>query len=60
MIKINEHGSTPPRIDPYRHSSGTVRGPDDTGGEVPRDQYRQPVPAPAPALLPVRPTPQRD
>ena len=37
--KINEHRPTPKGIEPCRHSSGTVRSPNDAGGEVPRDQY---------------------
>jgi hypothetical protein len=49
MTKINEHFPTPKVSDPYRHSSGTVRSPNDAGGQVPRDQYRQPVTPPAPA-----------
>jgi hypothetical protein len=62
MVKINEHAPTPKGIDPYRHPSQTVRSPNDAGGEVPRGQYRQPVPAPTPAptLLPVRPPIQKD
>ncbi|WP_168167913.1 hypothetical protein [Bradyrhizobium sp. BTAi1] len=43
--KINEHRPTPKGIEPYRHSSGTVRSPNDAGGEVPRNQYSNQQPA---------------
>jgi hypothetical protein len=44
MTKINENLPPPKGIDPYRHSSATVRSPKGAGGEVPRDQYQRPLP----------------
>jgi hypothetical protein len=36
-----QHGDTPPNLNVpvHRHSSETVRAPNDAGGEVPRGQY---------------------
>jgi hypothetical protein len=48
MTKINQHGDIPPTAPPVTHNSGSMRSTP-AGGEVPRDQYRQPVPAPTPA-----------
>jgi hypothetical protein len=44
MTKINEHGETPPSVKPHRHSSETVRSPNDAGGKLPREQYERPLP----------------
>jgi hypothetical protein len=55
MVKINERSEIPAGVPPVQHNSGGIRTTP-AGGEVSRDQYRQPVtpPSPAPTLEPRR------
>jgi hypothetical protein len=49
MTKINQHGETPRDVKSpvYRHSSETLRSPNDAGGKIDRGQYEGKTPRPA-------------
>jgi hypothetical protein len=49
MTRIQQHREIPPAVSiPVQHNSGSMRSTP-AGGEVPRDQYQRPTPAPAPS-----------